>query len=229
LTKFDAFIAKWSTSGGAERANKDLFLTELCDVLEVPRPKPTTGDADRDEYVFEHDARLAHEGGTATIGRIDLFKQGCFILEAKQGSEAGARKLGTAKRETPAWNIAMKDAYGQALGYARAFDTAVPFLVVTDLGYCFDLYAAFDKSWDYRPFPNAQANRLFLRDLPTHAPTLRQIFLDPHELDPSKHAAKVTTEIAGYLGESRQKAGGGRPRSGVGGDVSNALPLHYVR
>ena len=58
MDKLGDFIATWSASGGAERANKDLFLTELCDVLEVPRPKPTTGEADRDEYVFERDARL---------------------------------------------------------------------------------------------------------------------------------------------------------------------------
>jgi hypothetical protein len=196
---FATFIGTWSASGGAERANKDLFLTELCDALGVPRPSPTTGDPERDVYVFERDAHFAHEGGTATIGKVDLFKQGCFILEAKQGSEAGAKKLGTAKRETPAWNVAMKDAYGQALGYARAFDTPVPFLIVADLGYCFDLYAAFDGSWNYRPFPNAQTSRLFLRDLPTHADTLRKVFLDPFDLDPSRHAAKVTNEIAGYL------------------------------
>ena len=34
----DGFIARWSASAAAERANKDLFLTELCDVLGVDRP-----------------------------------------------------------------------------------------------------------------------------------------------------------------------------------------------
>jgi len=33
------FIAKWSASGAAERANKDSFLIELCDLLGVPRPQ----------------------------------------------------------------------------------------------------------------------------------------------------------------------------------------------
>jgi hypothetical protein len=27
----DVFIARWSASGDAERANKDSFLNELCD------------------------------------------------------------------------------------------------------------------------------------------------------------------------------------------------------
>ncbi len=201
----EGFIAKWAASGAAERANKDSFLKELCDVLEVPHPDPTTGDANADKYVFERDARFTHEGGTTSVGKIDLFKHECFILEAKQGSNAGSKKLGTAKRETPAWNLAMKDAYGQAVGYARAFDKPVPFLVVADLGYCFDLYASFDGSWNYRPFPNAQGSRLFLRDLDKHRDTLRAIFLEPHRLDPSKHAAKVTREIATYIANLAKK------------------------
>jgi hypothetical protein len=215
MGKLDAFIAKWEASGAAERANKDAFLIDLCDVLEVSRPAPTTGDTEKDLYVFERDAKLSHEGGAITIGKIDLYKSGAFILEAKQGSEAGAKKIGTAKRGTPAWNISMNDAYGQALGYARSFDTPVPFLVACDIGHCFDLYAAFDGSWDYRPFPNAQAQRIYLRDLTNekHAETLRKVFTDPHALDPSKHAAKITREVAGYLANLAKKLeGDGHPQ-----------------
>ena len=36
----DSFLARWSASGDAERANKDSFLNELCDVLGVERPHP---------------------------------------------------------------------------------------------------------------------------------------------------------------------------------------------
>jgi hypothetical protein len=32
-----AFIARWQKSGAAERANYQLFLSELCDLLGVPR------------------------------------------------------------------------------------------------------------------------------------------------------------------------------------------------
>ncbi len=76
----DAFVSKWAASGAAERANKDLFLADLCAVLGVAPPDPSTGDPERDLYVFEREAKLAHEGGEATIGRIDLYKQDCFIL-----------------------------------------------------------------------------------------------------------------------------------------------------
>jgi hypothetical protein len=38
------FIARWRASAAAERANCQLFLSELCDVLNTPRPDPTTSD-----------------------------------------------------------------------------------------------------------------------------------------------------------------------------------------
>ena len=31
----DVFIARWQASGGAERANYQLFLTGLCDLLDL--------------------------------------------------------------------------------------------------------------------------------------------------------------------------------------------------
>ena len=197
----DEFIERWSKSGAAERANKDQFLAELCDALDVPRPDPTTGDPARDLYVFECDAIQVAEGQKQSIGKIDLYKDGCFLLEAKQGSEAGSPKLGTAKRGTAGWNVAMRDAFGQALGYSRTIARRPPFLITCDIGHCFDLYATFDGSWDYRPFPNAQTNRIFLSDLPAHRDTLRAIFLDPHSLDPARRAAKVTREVAGHIAE----------------------------
>jgi hypothetical protein len=41
----DAFILKWAASGAAERANKDLFLVEQCDVLGALRRDPAKGRA----------------------------------------------------------------------------------------------------------------------------------------------------------------------------------------
>jgi hypothetical protein len=193
---FRAFVAKWSASSAAERANKDQFLLDFCDVLGVERPKPTTGNHTLDRYVFEHDAQIPHEGGRVTVGKIDLYKAGSFLLEAKQGSDIGSAKLGTARRRTPAWNIAMRGAFGQALGYARTLDAPPPFLIVCDIGFCFDLYASFDGSGNYRPFPDALHSRIFLEDVEKYADLFRGIFDDPHSLDPAKRAAKVTREIA---------------------------------
>lgn len=35
-----AFIARWQHASGTERANYQLFLTELCELLALPRPEP---------------------------------------------------------------------------------------------------------------------------------------------------------------------------------------------
>jgi DNA-binding FrmR family transcriptional regulator len=196
------FVAKWKASGASERANKDSFLRDLCDVLGVAHPDPKTGDPDSDHYVFERDVALVHDGAKHTIGFIDLYKRGAFILEAKQGSEAESKKIGTARRATPAWNIVMQDAFGQALGYAATIEPPPPFIIITDIGYCFDLYAAFDGTRNYRKFPDALSSRISLDVLerdPAKVELLRAIFTDPHALDPSKRSARVTREIAGHI------------------------------
>ena len=126
--------------------NKDAFLIELCDVLDVPGPRPRRATR-RAIRTSSRGTPSCARRRTTTIGKIDLYKEGAFIVEAKQGSDATSKKLGTAKRGTPAWAIAMNGAYGQALNYSRTLDRPVPFLVGCDIGHCFDLYAAFDGSW----------------------------------------------------------------------------------
>jgi len=49
----DQFIARWSVSGDAERANKDSFLNELCDELGVERPHPKTGNPELGEVAVD--------------------------------------------------------------------------------------------------------------------------------------------------------------------------------
>ena len=41
----DLFIARWQSAGGSERANYQLFITELCELLELPKPEPAQADA----------------------------------------------------------------------------------------------------------------------------------------------------------------------------------------
>jgi hypothetical protein len=36
----EGFISRWSAASPSERANAQLFLVELCDLLDVPRPDP---------------------------------------------------------------------------------------------------------------------------------------------------------------------------------------------
>jgi hypothetical protein len=199
------FISRWEGSSASEQQTKDLFLVELCDELGVARPEPASGDPSRDRYVFEYPVREKDQQGKVHTKRIDLYKEGHFLLEAKQGAAEGATKAGTAKRGTNAWHIAMNEAYGQALGYARIFAKPVPILVVCDIGYCFDIYESFDGSGAYRHFPTAQTNRLYLRDLEKHVDTLRRVFTEPLSLDPSRKAAKVTQQVAEYLANLAKK------------------------
>ncbi len=81
----DAFVAGWQgREGGQERANYALFLIELCDALGVPRPEPASASTEQNDYVFERVVKTADLDGNASSGRIDLYKRGCFVLEAKQ-------------------------------------------------------------------------------------------------------------------------------------------------
>jgi hypothetical protein len=78
----DEFIAKWENCSGSERANYAVFLTELAGVLGVDAPGPS------DDYRI--DAPVpggAEAGGT---GFIDLYKRGCFILEASRASKSAS-------------------------------------------------------------------------------------------------------------------------------------------
>ena len=137
--KIQEFIQRWSNSGGAERANYQLFLSELCDVLQVARPEPTVEDDARNAYVFERNVLFDNLDGTHTTRRIDLYKRGCFVLESKQGvlqhdaapvlsarqQELRAkRKRGHGTRGTAAWDDAMFRARGQAEQYAAGEDAA---------------------------------------------------------------------------------------------------------
>jgi hypothetical protein len=47
--EIEDFIARWSAASPSERANAQLFLVELCDLLGVPRPDPKPGSG----YAFE--------------------------------------------------------------------------------------------------------------------------------------------------------------------------------
>jgi hypothetical protein len=66
----ERFIARWEGSGGAERANYALFLTELCDLIGVPRPEPVRDDG-RTDYRFEYPVTFRSPDGSAKPGRID--------------------------------------------------------------------------------------------------------------------------------------------------------------
>ncbi len=56
----DGFFRRWEASGAAERANYSVFLNELCDLLDVPRPDPAGPDDEKNAYVFESGSGRGH-------------------------------------------------------------------------------------------------------------------------------------------------------------------------
>jgi hypothetical protein len=232
--QINAFIENWRDSGAAERANYVSFLNELCDLLDLPRPKPTVPDEAANHYVFEKSVPLPH-GAT---GRIDLYRRGCFVLEAKQG-ENDARKAGAlppplpatsakarkgVKRGTASWDTAMERAREQAQSYARLLPPdevaggRPPLLIIVDVGASIELYSEFTRTGGlYIPFPDPQNHRFPLSALhdPALVDRLRAAWLAPMTLDPALRSARVTREIAARL-------------AALGKSLENAHPAEEV-
>ncbi|HEY3269647.1 MAG TPA: DNA methyltransferase [Geothrix sp.] len=79
-----AFIARWQAADGPERGNKELFLLQLAEVLGLPSPEPAGASSD---YCFEKQVPNYSPEGKFTKNYMDLYKAGCFILEAKRTSD----------------------------------------------------------------------------------------------------------------------------------------------
>ncbi len=112
----------------------------------------------------------------------------------------------------------MQAARQQALGYVRALPPDEPrplFVLVVDVGYCIDVYSNFAGVGDsFVPFPDQARFRLPLSALADEGTQklLRQVWEVLRELDPSRRAARVTRELAGYLaGVSAQLERSGHP------------------
>ncbi len=197
----------------AERANYSAFLHELCDILGVPRPDAATGSGG----AYRLERRVTHHEADSSTStrRIDLYKRDCFVLEAKQGAsphrKASPFQPNTETqhranvRNTPQWARYMQQAKGQAEGYARDLppdEGWPPFLIVCDVGFCFDLYADFSGSGKhYAQFPDRERFRIYLPDLQRDdvRAQLRAVWMAPRTLDPALKRAEVTRDIAALL------------------------------
>ncbi len=62
--KTEAFIARWQNAGGTERANYQLFLLELCELLDLPKADPAGDDTRDNAYVFERRVIIRKADGT---------------------------------------------------------------------------------------------------------------------------------------------------------------------
>lgn len=215
----EAFLQRWvGQEGGAERANYQLFLSELCDVLGVARPDPAQASTEYNNYVFERGVTRRESEGLKSTLRIDLYKRDAFILEAKQsrlpgGAKAIPQQAGLPgfdvfpepRSKTRKWDAMMDNARRQAEGYVFRLDKghkAPPFIIVCDVGHCLELYADFSGTGRaYSSFPDRQSYRINLEDL--REAKIRErliaVWTDPDSLNPARETARVTRQIADRL------------------------------
>ena len=217
----DEFIERWERAGGTERANCQLFLSELCRLLELPQPEPAGDDTRDNAYVFERRVVINQPDGTSNNGFIDLYRRGSFVCEAKQSGKT---------LDTRGWDKAMLRAHNQADQYVRALpadEGRPPFIIVTDVGRNIELYAEFSRSGaTYTPFPDPRSHRIRLQDLRSEEvrECLKAVWLDPLSLDPSRRSAQVTREIADKLAKlARSLEAEGHAPQDVAGFLMRAL------
>ena len=169
----EQFITKWKVAQGREETNSGPFLTDLCQLLDLPTPGPWTGDFAQSPYIFEAPVNVTDTDGTPSTKKIDLYRRDCFILEAKQATTddpseetlelfsgqtlapsrpkrtaAAAPRRNTSRiiRGRPGWRKYLDDAKKQAEGYARQLpptETIPPLIIVSDIGYLFEVYHNF--------------------------------------------------------------------------------------
>ena len=218
--KLKDLIEEARASGGSELANAQTFVIKLAEALGLDAPGMAKEDNHRNDYVFERAVTFHHEDGRTSTNRIDCYKRGCFILEAKQsarrqksrateqmemaGLEA-TRKPGQAKRGTRGWDRIMIAAKAQAIDYARHLPVEhgyPPFVLVVDVGNVIEVFADFSgQGKNYRQFPDRQSFRLSMDDLSDENVQQRliAIWTDPESLNPAKISAEVTQDIAERL------------------------------
>jgi hypothetical protein len=213
----ETFIQRWHQAAGSELATAQSFVIELCELLGVERPHAT---ADQD-YMFERPLKEGHSDGSESDRRVDCYKRGHFILEAK--------KVNTGSH-TKSYSHTLMGAHAQAQNYARALPAAEgrpPIILVVDVGQVIQLFAEFSRTGgNYIPYPDPRSYQIKLHDLRDDKirQRLRLIWTNPMALDPSRANAKVTRAVANVLASvAKSLEGDGHPAHQVGAFLTRCL------
>ena len=178
-----ALADRWATAKAAERANAQTYLIELCEALGVERPRPAGSG-----YEFEFPIRVMTRDGSEAANFVDLYKDGHFVLEAKDAEPGKSTDL------------LLRRAYGQARTYAGNVPGATrpPYILVLDVATTIHVW----DRWSGRFEGFASGRRIDLTTLherPDDIALLRDIWTNPSARDPRLHSQAVTREIAGKL------------------------------
>ncbi len=213
----EKFIQRWHQAAGSELATAQSFVIELCELLGVDRPHAT---ADQD-YMFERPLKEGHSDGSESDRRVDCYKRGHFILEAKKP------KSGIHTRH---YSNTMVGAHAQAQNYARALPAVEgrpPIIMVVDVGNVIQLFSEFSRTGgNYIPYPDPRSHQIKLQELRDEKirQRLRQIWTDPMALDPSRVNAEVTREVASVLASvAKSLEADGHPPHQVGAFLTRCL------
>lgn len=233
-----AFLKRWAKAGGAEIANFQSYVSELCAMLAVDAPLPKQAESAANDYVFERDVHDPHDGDRERNRRIDLYKRDCFVMEAKQGTGShaavptatefmllaptAASAKGIGVRGTVAWQKAMTSARKQAERYVQLLPAGhglPPFVLVVDVGYCIELWCNFARDGrSYTLFPDRLRFRIYHQPPPgSAAPSLadpvvrellRKVWTTPLALDPAAIAVAVTREVSRHMADLAKELAG---------------------
>jgi hypothetical protein len=212
-----AFITRWQGVTASELATAQSFVIDLCDLLGLDKPHPTPDQ----DYMFERPLTFVHGDGSRSAGRIDCYKRGAFVLEAKK------HKVGPS---AAGFDQSLMRARSQGENYARALPPAEgrpPFVLVVDVGTVIEVYAEFSRSGGtYIPFPDPRSHRLLLADLarPDVRERLRAIWLAPDSLNPARISARVTRTVADLLAQlAKSLESAGHPPQKVAAFLTRSL------
>lgn len=175
---------RWADVPASERANYQIYLTELAEALDVPRPQPSGSG-----YEFEYAVQVVQPDGSTTTKFADLYKANHFLLEAKDEDHEETRE------------VLLRTAFAQARLYAAWVDgDPPPYLLVLDVGRTLMVWDRWSGTYgDFHAGRKINLRRLHER--PEDIALLRDIWTNPSARDPRGHSAAVTREIADHLAE----------------------------
>lgn len=177
---------RWGRAKAAERANAQTYLIELCEALGVERPRPAGSG-----YEFELPIKVIARDGTEAQNFIDLYKEGHFLLEAKDAGEG---------KNT---DLLLRRAFGQARTYAAHVPGGVapPYLLVLDVAKTLLVWDRWNGSFGGYAAHVRRIDLPTLHQRPDDIELLVDIWSNPSARDPRSHAQAVTKEIAAKLAE----------------------------
>ena len=175
LMDLETFIDRWTARRGRrERANYQMFLSELCDVIGVKRPDPSGGDTRFNDYVLRARCPSARSDGGTAPKRIDLYRNDSYwrrsnlrfpgekkaIPGAAFFARRGARKARPAQRRARLGcdDAERSQAGGDLCVSARHRSSRTTFIITCDVGHALEIYADFTGTGHaYNQFQIAKA------------------------------------------------------------------------